>query len=437
MTTSFPTMEMDPMERAARAYRPEASWGDVLSVSVQDAFENTTLMSYGRNQILEEQGQVGPKLSPEEVIAKYPNFPGKPTEQLTELQAQTIQDRHDEKLQRQQILSNASGLWKGSVVPFLGSIVGSQMDPIDMTVGMVLGAGIGKAVQASKFATPVPKLTQVYLQELAGNMAANTVNEAFVMQANKAELQEYTASHAAKSMMLSSVFGAGLSTGIHAVGKALSKVGPQGHAQALETVRQAMEDGKSPGAVLQTIASKLEEDLKVTPEVKNAYAGFADEEVFGRLEDAEDMADVFSVLREELESGRVTPEEVQKFKDTIEAQGFDKRKYYLATQEEGAKLSDQAAQDIAQTLEDPKNDLHHDDKIEEAYNRQTDPAALIKEGDEMLEQDLARYKTLPEEELNAKLEQSRKFAPPEVVKAEQQFEVEKFLKGCLYGGDAA
>lgn len=436
MSTSFPTMEMSPQERVAKTYRPEASWGDVLSVSVQDAFENTTLMSYGRNQILEEQGKVGPKLSPEEVISKYPNFPGKPQEQLTELQAQTIQDRHDEKMRRESILSNTSGLWKGTLVPFMGSIVGSQMDPIDMTVGMVLGAGVGKAVQAAKIGKAVPTISQVYLQELAGNMAANTVNEAFVLQANKSELQEYTAKHAAQNMMLSSIFGAGISTGVHAISKVLSKVGPQGHAQALETLNQSFVEGKHPGKILESISARVEEDLKIGPEVSNSIHGFENEEVFGRLSDAEDLAEVFTVLREELEGGRVTPDEVQKFKDSIEAQGFDKRKYYLATQEEGVKLSEEGAQGISDQMYNPENNFDYDDKIEVAYNQQLDQASLLKDADELLEQDLASLSTLKPEEKDAKLGKNNPFTSTEALKAEQEFEVMRHFDNCMFGGAA-
>lgn len=454
MSSSFPTLDLTPEERQARAYRPESSTADVVGASFQTAMENTTLFAYGRNQILEEQNKVGPKLSPEEIIEKYPNFPTKPTEMMTELKAQTIQDRHDEGIERQRVLSNTTGLWKGTVAPFLGSVVGSQMDPIDMTVGMVLGAGIGKAAQAAKMAkvtamaaggnlvgaeallkTATP-ITQVYLQELAGNMAANTVNEAFVMQANQAELQEYTVKHAAQSMMLSSIFGAGLSTGIGALGKALNKVGPQGHAQMLETTRLAVETGKDPLAIARVIESKVQEDMVIGPEVSKSTHVFKDEEVFGRLEDAEDLAEVFDIVREEMEGGRVSPEEAQQFKDSLEANGFDKRKYYLATKSEGAKLSDSAAQEVADAFDDPKNADGYDERIEQEYNDDTPPESFLKETDEMLDNDLQAMKTQAPEELEVKLKKSEVFTSPEAIKAEKEFEIMRHMDNCMFGGAA-
>ena len=151
MKKEIPTMGQSPSwtpEQYDQAMKPYGVSGDqAFSASAQLAWEDSGLGLITRYTTLKAaELEGGEKLTPEEANSRYPGMSVPFRDPVTPLVAQIISDQEEKKRElSQKIQSGPSGFIQ-SVGNFGASLLPHLIDPIENTVGLLAGAGIGRAV---------------------------------------------------------------------------------------------------------------------------------------------------------------------------------------------------------------------------------------------------------------------------------------------------
>ncbi len=411
------------------SYQPPPSVGQIFDAGFDESFKNTLSMTVVRDNIVNDAMKSGPIVDIESLNKEFPGLNAK--EPRTRLWAQQQMDSREETRKNQDILNRASGLWQNSVST-ASSLIGALSDPVETTIGMVLGAGIGNIVRGGKAVT---KLTPVFLENLAGNVIENTANEMAVSYVSAKEEVEHTASQALTNVLVSSVFGAAISSIPTALSLKFGKLGEVNERNALEMTKIALEQGKNPNSVLGKLDEKIDADFKIDenirPAIKDSFVNKNAKELLGN---SEDFPTLFKNIKQGLDSGEVTMDEVSSFKSLLENSGFDRRKYYMADPDSSINLKDSDALEITNELNNPENDINFDAETEQILKAPSKTIDSIQAETLKLDTDEINVinKNLDELEMQGKItkEQRMEFASPKEEKQAARFEALKELRGC-------
>lgn len=348
---------------AMRDISPATS-GEIFSAYAGEAFDQGTLMSNIRRLGMKIRSTHGPQLSPQELDEKFPDLKGKFNRPMTESEANMVQERHTTKKEREAIKQRAHGLFDGTVLPFMASAIGAMSDPIDLAVGYTVGAGIGAAAKGANIAL---KGASAFGADVLGNMVGNAITEVSNATQTQNELLEYTKEQAFNSVVLSSVFASTVSTAGAALFKKLGSLGPRQMDNISEVAQTAIDNGKSPSAVLNQIDKSLGEDLKVEPAFKSTIDSleFKNAEVKAELLKAETYTEFRDTLKDLSKKDMIDDFELSKLKTSLNDSGVLEGKSYIFDGESQIKFNSEKSSNIANTLDDFKNDINYHPKFEE------------------------------------------------------------------------
>ena len=334
------------------------STGDIYSANFHEGLERSTLFSIGRILNANEANNVGNKLPPEEIRKQF----GIETEEpKTALWAQQQVDMREEEEKRRKTIDSASGLWQKSI-GFIGLLAGSASDPIDGVVGMAISAGIGKF--AATGAMGLSRVPTKFIENLAGNVIANTANEAAFTYASIKEEREISAKNAFVNVLLSSTVGAGVFTMPTALSELVSRLGERNAKKFLDTTRAALDAGVSPNAVAGKVHEKINTDIKLDENLQGAAREVViHEQIKDDLLKSKDSVEFFKKLNDAFDEGKISTEEVNTMRQILEESGYDPRKYWASEKNPEIILSEKDASDIQSEFNKFENDVN--------YNKET------------------------------------------------------------------
>lgn len=356
------------------------------------------LEAYERTQEIERLGTIGEKIPMKVLNERNKGKTDLPfTSDMTEAQEQHILEATAERREKEAILENAKGFFTGGVVPFISRAVSASKDPlgISLDIGMSLAGGpllkvlspfakAKKAADLTKFSTKqlLSKVARkAKLEEVsklgkaaeltAENLASGAISEAFVVQADAAELKQYTAEQA----LMNVVAGAFISTGIQFGGlKAFDTINTYGkkYMENAGILTDSMtKAGKDPSFALDVYSEILDRRNTIDDTFRQSVT-----ETFEKsgkyLDDSETVQDVMKKIMNDVvdDKSDISLNELDRLGNHLERNGGDTNKMDLGFDDPDFKLSKEEQQKMNKAIDDPKSDYFHDPVAEEKMRTQ-------------------------------------------------------------------
>jgi hypothetical protein len=333
-------------------YTPPKSIAEVAEASYLLQNRTTTTSSLDRMGKINRLNASGPKLSIEQIQEQYDM---KVNEPLTMFAAEAIRDEQKEVQRLQSIVDNAPNtLFGGMAVPFVAGVVGAMADPIDLGLGIATGAMFRAALAYKGF--KAGKVAAFGIDAM-DNVLTNSVTEALNMKATQKEQMEYAATDAFKNVLYGSIgFAALTHGGKYAVGK-MFDLGSKTVGKLEKLTEIADANDKDISKVLPVAIEAIEKDLQIDEVFEKTVRDIFPDHQNELLQEGFDVRNV----REQLIAleDEVSPEQVDKFLDTLVANGWDERKMYLLTEDVDPHLSPEAIVKIKEALNNPENDVNY------------------------------------------------------------------------------
>lgn len=403
---------------------------EIFNAYAGESFEQGTTSSIFRKLEMDKLSKQGPKIPVEDLNQKYPELKGKFDKDMTEAEAGYIQERHNISNKRKLITDRAQGLFNGKVLPFAASAIGAMADPIDLAVGMAVGAGIGTVAKGAGVAL---KGATAFGVDVFGNMLGNATTEVFNYNQTKRELKDYTAEQAFNSVVVSSVASTTISTALGAMFKKLGRLDSRQMDGVNELAQTAIDEGKSVNAVLSKVDTHLDEDFKIDLPTKSALdiTEFKDAEVKSLLQASKDLPELRENLKSLSESGKISESELSMLSTNMKDAGVDPTKSYIMDGESQITFDAKRASEIADTLNDPKNDINYHPKIDETLSAPDIIEPKLEQKITELDDRIKEYDTAFK---NSGRENLLKEADLHVAKDSRYMEFMDFMANCVGSG---
>lgn len=195
------------------------SFRTFMMAQIDQGVEDRMVSAGRRMYALNDLEKIGPTLSVDQLTEQ---FGGKWKEPTTAMAAQHITDENNDRAKRESIIDGYDG-FGDTVGGFAIRSISTILDPVDIALGAIAGAGAGKV--ASKFAFQGIKK---FGTTLTAETIANATAEAPVLLATKQEQRDYTA-----EQFLANVVGGTLAFtgGTHALGHLMGKFAKYAHSR--------------------------------------------------------------------------------------------------------------------------------------------------------------------------------------------------------------
>ncbi len=239
MTIEIPASRRGDEVEEYQNLQPTPTLNEQLKTGFELGLEDTAVGSLGLRSALrdmEERTKDLPKLDPKELNRKYPDMPRPFEKPMNEQVAFYLHDRFLDRQKKQQIIargiSGSNFPTTRKVLNFAAGVVPSVLDPIEFTLGMVGGFAISKgAAMLAKGAVTAQRATAVtriannlakspLKSEFIGDLGANALAEASILNTSKQELRDYTVMDA----FTNAVAGATLSLALKASFRGIKKL---------------------------------------------------------------------------------------------------------------------------------------------------------------------------------------------------------------------
>lgn len=343
---------------------PPSTLGEVAKAGWEEGFNDTFIMSRLRSNTIAEHNKQGPQLPAEQINKKYGINVSTPH---TEMAAITIQTAQREKAERMRILNHAPDTFLSKAASLGGTLAGAMTDPVDFSIGAVLGwtsAGVAGALKATKVLKAVPSVAEIgyinafkehtkrvstallnrfavdsnkkkmiadashmsrrlnFGMAVIENGIASGITEMQAVRASEAEQIPYTAQQALTNVVAGSFL---MTSALHGGSAALSKLfqaGPRYVEGTFNSFVSALEQGKNPIEATDVLMKEIDENFTITPAITEATLG-----VFGKkgqkyLDGSDNMGEVFERVRTDLEDFKLTKEDMIQYLDALEANGM-------------------------------------------------------------------------------------------------------------------
>jgi len=335
---------VDRTTKFANRGRPEAGVGDILEASFESSRLDTTLFSRVRIGALEELHNTGVLIDPEE---SFKRFGLRTDRELSEQEALFISEvQAEERSRRATIRSASRSFLKGTVLPFVGGILGAISDPLDFAIGAMTGGvagALGKQMGAKALTT--------FGIAAVENMVAGAITEASVIQASQAELKDYTAQQAFFNVVAGSLAITGFVHGMKGGISALSKMGRSHVNLGNQMAKMADDNGLDAREVTNFLESKTQEKLTLDDGIIKATNDALGDKAGPILDSVTDAKELVRTLNQKAVDGEISVNDVEKFKEFAEENGSSPERWTIVDEDSPVKFSEKDIIEFQNKLE--------------------------------------------------------------------------------------
>ena len=320
---------LETIEAQTSRFVPEASAASIFGASFREGQRQGLTESIGRLSVMDDLHNTGELISPDVAKAEY----GLSTDRdLSRQEAIHIQDLNMESKDRSDIIQTASdSLWKGTILPFVGNMVGALSDPLDFTIGVATGGiatAVGKKLAAGKLLT--------FGFNAVENVVANGITEVVNQNATQQELQEYTTEQMFNNVVMGSLAMTsavhGLKLGIGSISN-ISKLGSK-HVDTTQRMAEiASENGLDVGKTVDMIEAKAAKAMELDEGIVNATHDSMGPKAQEILDSVDNSKDLIRVINEKAIAGEIDVAQVEGFKQAALDNGSSKERLNALTDE--------------------------------------------------------------------------------------------------------